>query len=334
MPAVVVKGESVYECTTCKRRVRVPANKQGMEVMQRCIITYNCQGKLNRVTQTKEINATPAFPPEVEGLQDWHQRKVLYTHEQPVQSNQWIVKHNLANRPILHVYVYRDTSSGSATLEPGTPTSTQIVDSNTVILTFDVAVSGLVQCIALSSENTVNPMALSSTSSDTAPVQISTNAGEITIATLATSPMVSLGVTFYSGSSSNNTIEYVGIDYVPSINSPWAGYESIVANGNQYILRSFNIVTTPNAPLYFSVGAISNGSLFYPYSFNGSGQPQPGEVLLLLSRSPHTNVDRVYDQYIDLGYINSSQPELYYAQGKAYAQKSVIRSIYPHILLT
>jgi hypothetical protein len=332
MPKVVVKGESVYKCSVCARNIRVPTNKQGLDVLLRCNITYNCQGKLRRVTQAKEINQTPAFPPEVQNVEDWFQRKVLYTHDQPVQSTTWTVKHNLANRPKLHIFVYRIVD-GVNVLVDSTPLTETTIDLNTVQVTFATAESGLAQCIALASQNSTNPESTQLIVDTTTVFQVSSNVGEITLATLSASPLISLALTYKtSGTQLDVVIDYAGIDNVPAIGSPWAGTSNVVLNGKKYTVRSFNITTTPLAPAYFAAGSIPTGSTFYVSNFNGH-VPVTGECLMLLGRDPYATVDRVLDRYIDVSQINTATPETFYTSGKGYTVPTLIKQTYPLILV-
>lgn len=111
MAQILIKGESVYACDVCNRKVRIATSRTGIDVVQRCTITYGCRGKLHRVTEPKEVNATPAFPLEIAGVQDWFQRRVVYNHTQPIKSAVWTIKHNLQNRPIVEAYVVKQTLS-------------------------------------------------------------------------------------------------------------------------------------------------------------------------------------------------------------------------------
>lgn len=332
MPKVVVKGESVYQCSICSRSVRVPTNKHGMDVLSRCNITYGCQGKLKRVTLAKQINETPAFPPEVQGVQDWFQRRVLYTHDQPVQSPVWLINHNLSNRPKVHAFVYR-LVDGISKLVPTEPKYERTIDANTIEIEFDTAEAGTAQCISLASQNSINPNATASVVADTSAFQVSSDAGEITLATLSDAELVGIALTYRtSGTSIDVTIEYAGIDSIPTVNSPWSGAEHAIINGKRYTLRSFNITTTPLAPAYFAAGAVPQGSMFYVSNYNGSA-PALGDCLILLGRSPYATVDRLVDRYIDVSAINTQTPEMYYSQGKAFVSPTVIKSTYPHILV-
>lgn len=331
MPKVVVKGESVYKCSVCARSVRVPTNRQGLDVLQRCNITHNCLGKLSRVFTAKDINATPAFPPEVQGVTDWFQRRVFFTHQQPVQSQTWTIKHNLASRPTVYVYVNRvvDGEEQLVKVDPKTETT---IDLNTVRVTFDVAESGLAQCISLTSQNSTNP-ASTETVVETSDFQLSSDTGEISIATLSTASLIGIAFTFRtSGTEIDTVIDYAGIDDTPSVESPWAGASRAVINGQLYTIRSFNLTKTPLAPTYFAAGAIPNGSTFFVSSFN-SAPPTTGQCLFLLGRAPYATVDRIFDRYIDAATISSDTPEFYYTTGKAFTSPEIIRTTYPPILV-
>lgn len=332
MPKVVVRGESVYKCTVCARSIRVPTNKQGLDVLQRCNITHGCQGKLRRVTITKEINETPAFPPEVQGVQDWFQRKLFYVHDQSVQSSTWTLKHNLANKPKVHVFVNR-VIDGVEQLVSIEPTSEIVIDLNTIQLTFSTVESGIAQCIALSSQNATNPLSTAPTSVSSEPYQITNNNAELTIATLSDDPLVGIAVTYLTASALVDvTIEYVGVASFPASTSPWAGVETAVINGKKYTLRSFNLMTTPLAPAFFEAGAIPDGSQFFISNFQG-GTPKLGQCLILLGKSPYATVDKITDKYIDVSQISTTSPEMFYATGKGYAAQTVIKQTYPPILV-
>lgn len=109
MAQILIKGETVYKCDECMRRIRVLTAREGIDVVNRCTITYGCKGRLHKVKSVEEANSTPAFPTEVPGVQDWFQRRVEYTHNQPIKSKVWIIKHNLANKPAVYCYTAKQT---------------------------------------------------------------------------------------------------------------------------------------------------------------------------------------------------------------------------------
>ena len=325
MAKILAKGESVYECDVCKRRIRVPTNRVGIDVVQRCTITSSCQGKMHKLIQNKDINATPAFPPEVAGLQDWFQRKVLYTHEQTVQSSKWIVNHDLANKPNIYVYINKYINGVLATVEATNFTVT-VVDLNTIELTFSQAEQGLAQCITSASQNSTNPSATAGVAAAAGSIQL-TNSGEISIATLSPMDTVSLTLTYTSPSSTNPVIiQYIGIG-AASVKSPWAGTEYVIVNGKRYTVRSFNIVTTQLAPSYFAAGAIANGT-----TINVTDNVNVGDAILLLSTAPYTAADRVYDKFIDVATLKSGS-HLAYNNGIVYADPITVKNTYPPIIV-
>jgi hypothetical protein len=325
MAKILVKGEAVYECDICKRRTRVPANKTGIDIVQRCIITANCQGKLHRITLTKDINDTPAFPPEVVGVQDWFQRQVLYTHKQPVQSAKWVVQHDLENKPNVYVYVNRYVD-GEVRLTETAPKEVRVVDLNRLEVHFDQAEQGLVQCIALSSRNVVNPNA-SAGVAQAADDLLVTNEGEITIATLVDHEAVDVPLVYDSAASAQPVIiEYLGLVFATA-KSPWAGCHHVMINGRRYVVRSFNIIQTPTAPEYFRTGMISDGS-----TVTFKNVDRLGTTLILLSKSPHAAVDRMYDKYIDAATL-VEKGSFYYNAGAMYVQSQHVRHTYPPIIV-
>lgn len=114
MAQITIKGETVYECDVCNRRTRVATSSEGIDVVQRCIITKECTGKLHKVTDIRDINATSSFPPEVAGVQDWFQRRVLYNHTQNIKSSTWTIQHNLQNKPVVYVYTTKQTTAATS----------------------------------------------------------------------------------------------------------------------------------------------------------------------------------------------------------------------------
>lgn len=325
-----IRGENVYECDTCRRKERVPQNSKGMDVLPNCNITLGCLGKLRRVLNAREIINTPVFPPEVEGLTDWYARRILYTHEQQIAYPVWTITHNLANKPVIHAYTYIYVDD-EAVLQSTEPELIETIDLNTTRLTFKTAVSGLAQCISLTSQNTTNPNATAPIITPASVMQLSSDSGEVTIATLDNSPAINVSASYLT-SSAIVQIDYTRIDNTPSIESPWVNVSGAIINGRRYTVRSFNLQTTASAPTYFNQGLVPNDTGFYLTSVNG--QPlTPGSVLFLLGTSPYATVDRVLDRVIDPYYVNQTSPQLSVSSGRSYAQPDIIRTTYPPILV-
>lgn len=327
MANILIRNEHVYKCDTCTRSVRVPANSQGIEIVQRCIITANCLGKMQRVTNPADINSTPSIPPEVTGLTDWTARNVLFTYKQAVKSTTWNIAHDLENNPTVFVYVTRNLNNATVLVQVE-PKSINIIDLNNIQVTFDQAESGLVQCIALSSQNTATPSTLATVNAGASSIQIS-NQGELSFATLDASPYVNISVVFSSPSSPQPIlIEYLNIKIAASALSPWRGVNYVIVNSKRYYIRSINMLTYPPAPLMFQSGMISSGAIAYFPNSTIAGQ-----LLVLLANNPQTTADRIYNRYIDTASAHDSTSQLYYNSGNLYAASEVVKNTYPPIIV-
>lgn len=328
--ASTTRGEHVYECDTCIRKIRVPENKQGLDVLPNCNITLGCMGKLRRIFNTREVNLTPAVPPEVPGVEDWFQRRVMYTHTQQIADTDWLIEHNLANKPVIHPYVYKVIDNAEV-LVTGEPLSIATVDSNTTLVKFATPEAGSAQCISLTTQNITNPDATTYTPVAADTVQLSSNAGVITIATLNDTPMVNVTLSYLT-QTGVTTIDYIGVDDIVSIESPWVNAKQAIIAGRKYTLRSFNLTTSPLAPTAFSQGLIPNGTGFYVSAINHVA-PTPGQVLFLLGKAPYASVDRVLDKYIDAYYVDKTSPQTLYNSGIGTVCPSIIKLTYPPILV-
>lgn len=319
------RGDVVYKCDTCKRKTRVPLNIYGFDVVQRCIITENCLGKLHLVSTTQEINSTPAFPPEVIGLQDWFQRKVLFTFSQTIQSDSWTVKHDLETKPLVQVVVHRVDGTGNQILTELAPSDFEVVviDLNNIQIIFEKPESGVAQCIGVASANKINPP---TTQIINTPDTLLTNAGEITIATTSNTPAIVVNAVFKTVIQ-DVIVAYSSVNNVPSVLSPWVGTNIVHIGGKNFTVRSFNILTSFPAPDYFEAGLINDGSPLYFSNFS----EEIGQNFILLGNFPFSTVDRTTDAIIDIATINQTNPQIYYNKGKVYSNPNVTKSIYPPI---
>lgn len=329
MAQIVVRGESVYQCTVCNRRIRVPTNRIGLDVIHYCTITAGCHGKLNKVTLAKDITSTPAIPPEVAGIQDWFQRALLYTHTQTIASNSWTITHNLGSIPIVHVFTNQMVNGKLTPVEIPQPPTT-IIDSNTIRISFPEAVSGVAQLEALASRNYTNS-ATTVAASPAANIQVSTNTGVITIATLDNAPNITLTLTYAIPNQNFVTISYNNVTITPDANSPWADISRVYIGGVVYHVRSFNIINHSAALNAFVSGQIPpQGCPIYIGSALAA-TTNKGSVLLLEANTPFASVDKVIDQYVDLSAETMTSNNVVYSFGKVYAKPAASLSIYPYI---
>lgn len=326
---IFVRGEAAYQCDTCSRKIRVPTNRYGLTIIQRCIITQHCLGKLHPILTAQEANNVSSVPPSVPGVIDWSQRKVFFLYEQPIANTVWRIEHNLNNKPSVQVFVVQ-VDGDTETLVEVDPLTIRVIDPNTVEVEFQNAQKGIAQCIALASANTTNPSVTTVTTTPQGSLLL-TNASELTIATLDTDTTISFTVTYRTPNVPEGFVDisYVGVDNVPSIKSPWAGTHRVFIGGKTYTVRSFSILQQPLAPGYFADNLIANGTQF----FFSSLPALPNRNLILLGTSPFTVVDRNVNQYVDIGLVNQIQPELAYAGGNAYAAGSIIRNVYPPVMV-
>lgn len=324
---IYVRGETVYQCDVCKRRIRVPTSKYSIDVIQRCIITKNCLGALHKIITAGEANEVSSVPPSVPGVEDWVQRRVFYQHVQSIEDDVWLVKHNLANKPSVQVFIY-ELQDGEEVLVEVDPVEIRILDLNTIEIQFDGQSKGQADCLAYSSANTVNP-SVGTPTVVTQQTTLLTNNGTLTLATLDSATLINVTARYRSANAPDGVvdIEYVGIDDQPSIDSPWAGVEKIFLNGRSYTVRSFNIVEQELAPATFNDNLIANGTQFYFPSLS----TLPNQNFILLGTPPFKVVDRVVDRYIDVALVDPDQPELAYTTGEAYAAPSIIKTAYPLI---
>jgi hypothetical protein len=323
----LTRGVTAYVCDVCKRSIRVPINKYSVEIIHRCIITKNCLGKLHRIITAAAVADVPATPPAVPNVVDWTQRRVYFLHEQTIENQVWLIEHNLANHPNVQTFVCVITD-GEEVLTEVDPVEVRIVNLNTIEVEFDRPRSGIAQCLAFASTNTVNPSVGTPTVVVEQTTQL-TNNGELTIATLDDATLIDFTIRYNSSNSPTGivNVEYVGVDDQPSLASPWAGTNQVYINGRTYTVRSFNLVNQPLAPAIFADNLIRNGTQFFFPSLS----TEPNRNLIIYGTSPFTVVDRVVDRYIDIGLINQDQPEIAYTSGEAFAASSIIRSTYPHI---
>lgn len=328
MTQVVIRGESVYQCDKCTRKVRVLTNKYGIDTLSRCNITLNCRGSLRQIKQLSLINNTPQFAPEVNGVQDWFQRRIFYQFTQSLQSNVWTINHNLANNPIITAYVYGVVDNQTVLIQDSNFT-TQLIDSNTTQITFTRPVSGIAHAVTLSSQkgNIATPIVLDPQ------FQITNDSGDITVAVRVSGDAPdswsadSININIKYATPNGTTIEYLKVQRSPSIVSPWIGVKRIVANGKIYMVHSFNLTTQPPADSVFQAGTILNGTQFNITQLNGVNISN-GDILILLADSPYTPVDRSILTFIDAG---RADVIMTYDSGTASVPVTAITNTYPPI---
>ncbi len=297
-----------YICNTCRRTISLPSNKYGITTLRSCIITQNCNGTMNRVISS----ATNVIPTSVPGMQDWVQRRGLFTLNQTVPSMIWIVNHNMGLIPILEVYINQTTSLGGTILSPTLDYTTTINSPFTLTIQFNQQQTGTVQCIS-SSANPVVVTPVTTTASTTTQI---TNDGILTLGILSSITPTSSTLNLQNPSIANNTINY---NYFPepNINSPWHDWNNVILFNQIYNIYTINLnqFTTQTG------SQITIANLNSNISFNG-------QMIILLATSPYTNNDKNVMQYIP---VTPTTP-LVVSSGELVINNQYITNVYPYLI--
>ena len=343
----------VYKCDTCKREVELIRNIRGLETVQRCVITHGCRGKLVQADLLEDFSRA-SIPDEVDGLDDWIPRRVLYNHEQTIANSVWIITHNLGTFPSLSVFADRPLTDDENNREEITPGDVQIIDSNTLLLRFDRARSGIAQLVARASDpqlfNPVPTAAIQTTPS----IQV-TSSGRVVLATRVKTEWAAtnFGVQLeFTSGGQNNLVAYTA-DSDASSSTAWNGTDRVVIRGKTYQVREFDgfagemitgVVLNGNTfrfkGLDFDRDVDSDGNLTYEYQVDSTdvaGSPyiqiNPGDVYILLASSPFGTVDKITNQAIDITAVTKTENPytLYYDSGEFFASESILTSLFPSI---
>lgn len=320
-----------YQCDTCNRIIDIPQNKNGLEVMQNCIITDGCHGKLSQIN-IKLDHIRGNFPSKIDNLDDYIQRKILYNHKQSIKLIEWNIIHNLGIAPFIQVFIERpkvidnieninlENEESFVELVEIEPEYIKIISINEILVGFSRPEKGIAQLIAKSS----NKQQIISTLVDTniTYTQLS-NTSDVTIATLNDSNDITLDIMFYLPDGSTSSISY-NVDNNPSINSPWVNYNQIY-NGKTYTVRSFNLFDE-------DFSSIDTGSSFSIETINGL-QVNKNDLLFLLAKYPYTTNDKIVDKYLDIYDIagTNSLNNTLYNNGELLINDEKITKIYPYI---
>jgi len=326
-----------YQCDVCDRIIDLPQNKKGLEVIQRCIITDGCRGKLSQLA-IKLDHLRGSFPDRVKNLNDYVQRQTLYNHRQSVKLEQWDIVHNLGVAPSIQIFVERpkDVNLNEIDLtvvDPNSlveffevdPESVEIVDGNHIKVNFEQPEKGIVQLIAKSTKPKVfdNSPILD----DSAAVIELTHNSELTIATKSDDASINLVLTFTTPTGLIYDRPYT-VDNV-SIDSAWSDFDEALIAGTKYTIRSFDF--KDNDPIFNT--DIPSGSSVYIKSINGASLERR-EVLGLLTNYPYEVQDKNVDQYVDFFNINVDNlaSQIIFNENDLLIETKSLSSVFPSIL--
>lgn len=311
------------QCDTCNKRVRKDIDTFGIDLLNKCTLTLGCIGRLRRILAASESKRVSSLPTTLDNLSDWVQRKVLHTHNQAVPSVSWIVEHNLAINPTIQVFI-DDPLTGLQNEVKNI--NKRIIDNNTIEIIFDNPQTGIAQMFSVNSKNIVNPPLSTTTQTLILPL---TNNGELTIATIDSATFIDLDIIYtHPITETDIVVNYTNIDNIASIDSSWVGTQKIFINGITLTVRSFNILTHPNALTHFESGDIINGSTI---RFN-----QPSslmEQIILWGHNPHSVVDRELKKFIDIYSVSEKNADMFYEDGIIKTNERFIKTTYPPIFI-
>lgn len=301
-----------FKCDTCDRVIDIIRNKQGLETFGRCNITNGCKGKL-KFQQVLPNFIVGQLPPDIEGLDNWVQRKLLYTHTQTVKRKEWTIKHFLATEPSIQTHIY----DGDVLVEIE-PFEIITIDKNTSKVIFSQAYSGIAQCISRST-NIVQPISKTET---IAQEETYTQASVDNVLIFASTDDLSVAnVRINWHDSKSNSLGFV--DQIVEPNStilPWGDYSTVLYKGKPYTIYTVDITPPNNA---------DNGSSFY-FTTDG-GVFNPENSIVLFSKPPFSEFDIVKNKIFNMSSIDLSSTFLYSSlhDGELFIGDSKIKKVYP-----
>lgn len=213
----------VYECDTCNRKIELPQNLKGLEVMSRCIITQNCKGKLFKVGKKDSKNGTSLPYPDPIYLTDWSPRKIFLKFEQTTKSKLWKVIHNLGTIPSVEVHIF---DSAGTLIET---TDYVVINNNTTSteISFRDPITGIVQLYSRSPSNVTKTLTNSLTNEEMSQIVVN----GVGILSIATPLEKQLELWFGIISPiTNNVVKYGMIDIHPDTTSPSSAWFSTSGN--------------------------------------------------------------------------------------------------------
>lgn len=341
-----------YKCNVCSRDIDLLENSKGLSAFSKCVITYGCKGKLLK-TKRNPNNIREKFPSEVSGIEDYNQRKALFTFSQPTTKPVWTINHDLNVSPAISVYV-NDINGTLVSLSPENYT-TKIVNKNQVKIYFKDSYKGKAQLVSRSSIKTV-PIASNKSASL---VQTSSNGYLVfavpkiltrfeyppTVLPPIQTPydLSNLNIRIEVSIKRPNEEEEICTEFLTSslIDTPWSGWsEVLIRRRRNYYVFAKNILdfrTFGGDNLKFS--DIPDGTQLRITRVDyGTGvlQPIPQEGLyLLLSNSPYTANDKIKDKVVNLAnMVDNTIDYLSFTTSDFFVDSTQIEKTYPDIIKT
>jgi hypothetical protein len=323
----------LYKCDTCKREVGKPQNPKGLEIINRCVITLGCRGKLYQENVLEDF-VRGELPADVIGLDSWQQRRMLYNHTQLKSESTWRIEHNLGTVPVVSIFVDSPTSEDNNNQIEVKPQDVIYVSSDITDIVFETPETGIAQLVARSSDPQLFQPSEVVTAVDTT-TQVSSS-GELTLATrVASSPpeKIHIQLMYTTPTGIEIPLTYT-VDDSPAALSPWTSSNRVLIQGKLYKVRSFNPIK-----LATQTGAIPDGSSvrFLGYnpdvSHNDITPLSDDLVFILMASYPYASVDTIRDRIIDANDLSttSATKQMVYTSGELAVTAASIQDVHPAI---
>ena len=323
----------LYKCDTCKREVGKPQNPKGLEIINRCVITLGCRGKLYQENVLEDF-IRGELPTDVVGLDNWQQRRVLYNHTQVKSESTWRIEHNLGTVPVVSVFVDSPTIEDADNRVEVKPQDVIYISSDVVDIVFETPETGIAQLVARSSDpQLLQSSAVVTEESTTTQISVS---GELTLATRVANPSpdnIQIQLLFTTPTGIEVPLTYT-IDNKADAPSPWVSSSRVLIQGKLYRVRSFNPIT-----LASKSGSVPSGSTVKFLGYNSDvnyNQITPlsdDEVFILMASYPYAGVDVIKDRVVDANDLSttSATKQMVYTSGELAVTASSLQTVHPTI---
>lgn len=335
------------KCDTCKRQIELSENTHGLSIIGRCTITSGCRGKLYQLDRNPNT-VRGANLPVLSGMDNYIPRQTFHQHTQTLPSSKWRVTHKLGIFP--SVLLYSIDNNGQYVLVNKKEYIIDVIDENSIYVTFEEDRVGIIHCISRSSV----PVSTKQMDLPENSTQLSTK-GVLTLAVprYLTRPSVpsdlyrsfpidlcwdeskiriEVEVTF---PNEEPIVCLDTLDNIVNINSPWAGWSSILIEGRRnYCLKSLDISklrTFVNGS--YHIDDIPNGTKVKILRIDyGSGTPQKvysRGLLGMVSDKPFDYIDKRLDRIVDVGEMVGDDGHFTYIDGDFHLDNKFVEIVYP-----
>lgn len=334
----------LYKCDTCEREIALTENKFGLTVFSKCVITEGCKGTLYKLSRNANtVREDLDFPPVVQGLNDYTQRRAFFEKNITISSNPWKIEHNMGVAPAVSVYFTDETTGEQYEVDADDYVITT-VDKNNLEISFSGQRKGIVHLVARSSvpreiETVTEDEVLFQVSHDgymDFAVPIVANDGGDKISTSDIN--ISLEIEIQVPSNPINVVsgEYLLDGQDPA--SPWFGWDTILLRKRRaFVTKNMQILDffTPAYPDITALSDIPDGTTFkiQQIQFTDTLRSIESRLLfLLLSQEPFQAPDKIRNQIVDVGelLIASSNTFIVF-DGEVFVAEANLERMYPRI---